>query len=373
MKLKPLTPVHVGDGEEIIPWEYSPSEGRVNVYPVEHIVKELSGRYSGPRLRNLLLTLRNEVRRSGFSRNFGDFIRSQGVHVEPQYSIPCKSNLKDREFKSIKSFVKSLGRVYIPGSEIKGALRTVFLFGVVLRELKQERMDLAAQITQTIRRTLHNPPEKEKDPWKSASNSIEWLILRRGSPDRNDAKYDLFKALKVYDSGTCEPERCLYVDNVTIVGSKSRSFSDPHELLTPGTEFDVKVEIDEDQKKALKKATSNPYVDLLTEEFLHESAAEFARYVLTEDIRFFESVYPQALDSLSGVESAVGEKEFVVRIGKHQGFLSTTVMVILKLGNRELYESFFRKVITRSDREPNKTRKITQSDQSLGWCKLVKT
>ncbi len=370
MKIKNITPVHIGDGEEIIPWEYAIESGKLNIYPIEHIVKELNKNYSGQRLRNILLSLRDNVKHKGYNSNFGIFLREQSISIEPLYRIPLQTQLKNGEYKSVKSFIKNMEGVYIPGSEVKGALRTVFLFGVIWKELKKENYSLMVKVARIIKNSLFNPPTKGKDVWKMAFNRVENLIFRERSPDKKDAKYDLFKAVVVSDTKSAPPEDVLYIDGITILGSSRRRFSEPHELLKPNTTFEISIDIDKAIKNALKKSTGNPHIDLLTEEFLHESALRFAELVLKEDIKFFESKGFRMPPDISKIENALAKKEFPIRVGKHQGFLSTTVMIMLKLGDAKFYEKFFQKVITESNKPPNKTRKTTQSGSVLGWCIL---
>ncbi len=362
MKLKVITPVHIGDGDLIIPWEYSIKNRKVLIYPVGHIINELSKKYKGQHLQNLLINLKNEVKDKGFRENLGHFIERNNITIEPNYEIYCKASLKNGEFKPIKSFIKNIEGIYIPGSEIKGALRTIFIFGVVYKSLKENNNKLLRQIANSVNKIFEKPDELQ-----NAYNVIENIVFRNNSEDRNDAKYDIFKTIEVFDSKPKKPKDCIFIDNITIIGS-GKKFFEPHELLIPGTEFEFELNIDEEKKKALKKVTSNPYIDLLNEQFLYESSIKFYSFFLKEEEEFFKSVYPKAINSLNQVYNTISKSEFLIRIGKHQGFLSITIMLIVKLGKEDLYEKFFKKFISKSNRIPNKTRKITQNDEILGWC-----
>ncbi len=365
MKLRTITPVHIGDGEEIIPWEYQKDTGKVGIFPVEHIVKELTNSYFGQRLRNILLSLRNDVRDFGFSRHLGDFVRDNRLNLNPLYSLECKTSLRDREFKSIKSHIKSVEGVYIPGSEVKGALRTIFIFGVFLDSIKRDDDKYLRGIIQSIKYAL-TLESKDKDPWKTAMERIENLFFRYTGLE--DAKYDLFKAVVVSDSKPISPEEVLYIDSIGLVGS-NRGFSEPHELIKPGSEFDINIQIDEEHKKALKKVSQNPYIDKLTLEFLQESASTFYGFLLEEDAGFFQRHgINGAINDLSKINALRKKGSFLLRIGKHQGFLSITVMLLLKKVNPKLYEKVYREVVPMARNELNKTRKITGEGSVLGWC-----
>jgi len=162
MKLRTISPIHVGDGEEIIPWEYSVTGRSFSYYPVERITEGLRRNFSGQRLRNMLIRLRDEVRNYGFKKSLGEFLRENSISIEPIYTLPLKADLKkENSYKGVKSFIKSAEGAYVPGSEIKGALRTVFIFGVIYRDSKA-------------------------GVWDKASREIQGLIFLKNAPSRQN-------------------------------------------------------------------------------------------------------------------------------------------------------------------------------------------
>ncbi len=372
MKLRTLTPVHVGDGEEIIPWEYELVGNRkLRVYSFEGLLKELEEKLSGSALKNTLKRLSQDIKINGFKKSLGDFLRENGLSLKSLYEIERKTSLRrGNEYKGIKSFIKSSGKVYIPGSEVKGALRTIFIFGAVYRDLKEGKKDSLNFVIKTVEDALKSGRcLKDKKFWQDIERKLENYFFVNGAPER-DAKYDLFKTLRVSDSLTREPSQVLYVDDVTILGS-SKVFYDPHELLKEGQEFELRIEVDEDYKKVLKRFHKNPYIDLINWEFLQESSYNFYRFLLAEEESFFERFSIDGVRrDLRKVKEALSRGEFVVRIGKHQGFLSLTVMLLVKLGAKELYRKFYEKFISAPGKPVNKTRKITKEGRLLGFCTL---
>ena len=367
MKLRTITPIHIGDGEEIIPWEYKKDTGKVGIFPVEHIIKELTNSYSGQRLRNLLLDLRNYVRDFGFSKHLGDFVREHRLNLTPLYSLECKTSLQNgREFKSIKSHIKSVEGVYIPGSEVKGALRTIFIFGLVRDALKKGDERHIKFISEAVTWALDNANDKKV--WDKALGRIQNYFFR--DKNNKDAQNDLFKAIVISDSRPKPPEEVLYIDSIRLIGS-SENFSEPHELIKSDTVFDIYIQIDEEHKRALKKVSHNPYIDKLNLEFLQESAFSFYGFLLEEESKFFQrSNVNIALDDIVKVNDIRKKGDFLLKIGKHQGFLSVTIMLILKKKLPKLYERVYRQVVPKARNELNKTRKITSEERVLGWCVL---
>lgn len=371
MKLETLTPVHIGDGEETIPWEYAVENKYIKIYTPEKIVSQLREKFYGDKLRNLLLELRNEVREYGFSKSLGEFLRERNINLEENYRVETRVPLKNRtDYKGIKSFIKSGKDVYIPGSEVKGALRTIFIFGVVYEEIKRKNFFLYNRLKKIIEDALeksYQNPGGRRDAWKEADEKISALIFR---DNREDAKYDIFKAVYVSDSENKDPSECLYVDAVKLIGS-SRRFFEPHELLKEGTEFNISIRIDENIKKALKKVSENPYVDYLTLENLKEFSREFHRFLYDVESSFF-SRKGLEVNGLNKVKEALGNGNFILRIGKHQGFLSLTIMLMFYINKRleGFYRKVYKSVVQRAGKEMNKTRKLTSENKPLGWVIL---
>ncbi|WP_456393652.1 type III-A CRISPR-associated RAMP protein Csm5, partial [Persephonella sp.] len=128
-KLMTLSPIHIGNGEQISNWSYVGENGKVSVYSFEKIIKELKSDAKK------LINLTSQIERNPLSKSLKEIISSFGIKTEPEYTVPLRGKLiKQRwdrnrhqnitEYKHIWEFIKENGKVYIPGSEIKGAIRT---------------------------------------------------------------------------------------------------------------------------------------------------------------------------------------------------------------------------------------------------------
>ena len=363
MKIRLITPLHIGDGGEILPPEYSPEKGKLKVFPVDHIVSELGKIYSGPRLKNIYIQLRDFVKENGFKKNFGDFMREASVSIPQAYDLELRCALRyGDEYRPVKTFIKTFGKPYIPGSEIKGALRTAFIFGVILRELKNKENRVLNFVINEIKKALNR--KNHKDKWKEAHENIENFVFRAGS---KDAKHDIFKAVEVGDTKPADTNT-LFVDSVKVVGTR-RNISEPCELMREGTELEFRFSVNEEKKKALKKFVKNPYLDLVTEEFLRESSREFYKFLIDQEKEYFENLRENTtLEDLSKVSDVISNGGFPLRIGRFQGFLSLTLGIAVKLSKKELFKEMWREIFRRSD--PNKTRRVTQDGRLLGWCQI---
>ncbi len=124
-KLTALTPLLVGDGRELAPIDYMVWKDQVNVLDQARIFKLLS---RGPRLEGYLTQLRKATKLDfaswgGFAQNFS------------QRRIPFEDpgataiwNAAPSESLFIQTFAANLSGPYLPGSALKGALRTGLVF-----------------------------------------------------------------------------------------------------------------------------------------------------------------------------------------------------------------------------------------------------
>jgi CRISPR-associated protein Csm5 len=154
-RLTCLTPVLVGDGDRLSAIDYMVWKDHVNVLDQRRIFKLLS---KGPRLDGYLNQLRRATKLDfaswgGFAQNFAD----RRVPFEhPAYSAYW--NRATGESLNIPTFAASHSGPYVPGSAIKGALRTGLLFSA-LKEATLHQMAARSQGERPSRR----PAEPAED------------------------------------------------------------------------------------------------------------------------------------------------------------------------------------------------------------------
>jgi CRISPR-associated protein Csm5 len=124
-RLTCLTPVLVGDGSKLSPIDYMVWKDQVNVLDQKRIFKLLS---KGPRLDGYLVQIRKAEKLDfaswgGFAQNYAD--------RRVTFEHPSIAKFWDQargETLSIPTFATAAGGPYLPGSALKGALRTGMLF-----------------------------------------------------------------------------------------------------------------------------------------------------------------------------------------------------------------------------------------------------
>ncbi|MCS7314638.1 MAG: type III-A CRISPR-associated RAMP protein Csm5 [Bryobacterales bacterium] len=143
-RLTCLTPVLVGNGQKLSPVDYMVWRNQVNVLDQRRIFRLLA---RGPRLEGYLAQLRRAEKLDfaswgGFAQNFAD----RRVPFEHAAAAACWERAKGESLQ-IPVFASGPDGPYLPGSALKGALRTGLLFAAWkddmparLEALEAERM-----------------------------------------------------------------------------------------------------------------------------------------------------------------------------------------------------------------------------------------
>jgi len=371
-----LSPIHIGNGNQISNWSYSVDNGKISIYNFEKVVSSLK---NDPRK---LMNLTADIERNPLNKSLGDILKNYRLNVEPEYTVQLKGNIKkqrwDRnrqqnlmEYKQIWEFIKENGKVYIPGTEIKGAIRTA-LFYKILKDKFKEDQNLKDQFLKEYEKCLYVKDYKDdRDRKKKIQNNFKSFSSRwenfvfRGDFNSTDAKRDILKILLVSDSDLKDPEDVLIVKDITALGV-SRNFEELHELVVKSEEnFVLKFSFQDNYTKNLPETYI--YVNL---ESLVKACSEFALAVLRADREYFESTNEIDLTEKSKILKKMEERKklaeispekkwFILRLGKHQGFLSTTINLLIKELDPELYSKAYREIVPTARRMPNKSRKIT--------------
>jgi CRISPR-associated protein Csm5 len=154
-RLTCLTPTLIGDGQRLSPIDYMVWKDHVNVLDQRRIFKLLS---KGPRLDGYLAQLKKADKLDfaswgGFAQNFaGRRIPFESPSAIPVWDAARAENL------FIPTFAESPSGPYVPGTAIKGALRTGAVFD---RWSEGTIRDLASRLEEG--RTPRNPGAKAED------------------------------------------------------------------------------------------------------------------------------------------------------------------------------------------------------------------
>lgn len=295
LKLTTISPVHIGKGEEIQVSDYALENGyyyRLNIDKAFDVIDqhgffdkviqkidETSTRLSEEKDNKIQSQIRQELNLLALCRQLSpkmyDELRSKLELISDYYfpeRIPKKRNDQSDNEDKYNSIVgvqlKTADRqTYIPGSSLKGAIRTALISRVISKLEKNEMDEIVAYINQS----LDEYEDSDKD-YKTKTRILSALddklismILFCGVKvkDRNghsrirfdDAKFDLLKLIRISDTNTLPATDSLAlmppVQYSAINGRQE--LRHPLEAIESNRDFDFNLRVDMDFLLEAKK------------------------------------------------------------------------------------------------------------------------
>lgn len=252
VKLKALSPIFIGDGEKIGKKEYIylPKEQKVCIPKPEKLYTYLAKRNLAGRFEEFMLD-NNRLGLADWLKNTGVPVSAYGSFMD--YELPTAKGVFDEARsggkavrpQEILTFIKDpYGNPYIPGSSIKGMLRTALIAETVRKN--HIRFDgIRRKVDDTIRNTQN---AKRNSFLNRECMELEKMIFHTLSQDEKragDAVNCNLKGLIVSDS------KPLSVKNLTLsqkidynLKKEEKKLPILRECLAPGTEVSFDLSID---------------------------------------------------------------------------------------------------------------------------------
>ncbi len=403
--LKILSPVHIGCGEEYSGLSYLIDKRKkppqicivtedlvftmLNDFQIISFVKWIETE----RFPNLFSFFRNILKDENFTLQ-------NELQRKSIYSIPNFAG--EERLRPINAFIKQMYHPYIPGSEIKGAIRTAVLYRSIFEDnnLKSwfieainnfktkndHKINLVKNKINLEDRNPHNPREKLHDIKKDLADKMGEIDVelqqRVFNRESGDAKYDVMKYLLVGDSILLDAKEALAVGYAKPFNMESRQFTLFNEYMRPGITVPLTF-LSIEQKKSLKQklekmAFNDRQKNLVSSiDYLLECCFRFSSDLIQEEITYFSKHGKNNIvEHLKEIEAANEATSPVLRIGKDEGFNSLTVGLAVKKIDIDLYKNALIHATKGKsyDLEFPKTRKIVHwNDRELtaGWVKLI--
>ena len=401
--IKTLTPIYIGTGEEYNGRSYITEDDNVKFYDLRGIISTIDKMPQRDRFFALLSERRRLV--DILKEVFGDD-ELPWLDDSCIYTLPLSDKIGgDKRIRPIRTFIGNAKNIYIPGTEIKGAIRTAILYYFLNPELHNKGDDIRS-LSERFYHSLLGKINRRKS-LRDIESEIEQEVFRT---DRDtDGRYDVLKHLTIRDSELRPCEECLFVSNITLmnVHEHDRYRSDgriaiPSQLCSKDTFFlSKKMRINDNQLIASELGFSDrqkwviQYTQLLPNFF--QCCYSFSKRLLEADIRYFnredsildtsllmknldvddesriEPILNQIVDRLKEIQGQNSPETPLIRLGGSKGYFSNTISLILKERNPTMYE----KVVSVLSRTPYKfprTRRVVLSPDGkydiLGWIQL---
>jgi CRISPR-associated protein Csm5 len=262
-----LTQIHIGDGTTLGPENYT-FDGRDLIYfKPSAVVARLS-----PRDRERFINKATQSDPSAINEAFRilrqavtEDVVLDRIAVSPRTAHEFEQIIKapDRRKGDVHPFQRTGGHLVIPGSAIKGALRTALLSWRAAAKL--DYLSNRYQVSFTEKRTTNSSSQ-----WREMVTELLELQTQQ------DTTADPFRFLKVSDA-VLNGVQSRYEKVVNIgTSGKENEMSMIYECVPPGIRFKITLRIDEERAHAIlerdeKKAPRRP----LTQDDVFDAAHEF--------------------------------------------------------------------------------------------------
>lgn len=344
--LTPLTPIQVGNGNQIYPYNYVIKNGFYYRIELSEIIDKFPSKIKEEFIRllenNNMIKIRSFIF-DNYKKEYGYLYKAKiDKNVEDFYLKKIKGvELKNEENQLIiEEFIGNHIGKFIPGSTIKGALRNGFLFEEFKKDgysytLDREIEDRRGRKIPTAPFVLKNIDKKYE---KTESDKREAKIL---GLDKLEPKIDPFKNLIVTDTEICDNLiKIKKIERVSIKEKKGNmsmnNFEITKSLYSDNEENNLsfkiiinEYDISEELLNTLLKGNivtnkKNIYLENI---FKHLNLK--AKAILKEDIKFFDKageinltkISKKLLEQLENLK----ENEVLIRFGRGAGFNSTTL------------------------------------------------
>jgi CRISPR-associated protein Csm5 len=355
VRVKVLSPVHIGNGEKISRLEFLVEKGRLKVYKFDRIISTIE-RIANPQLRN------NAYLWFKTSKNLSleEFLRNFKLTLEPNYELEINGSFNSSQ---VEEFIKTLEGPYIPGSELKGSIRHLIACAWF--------MDKPDLVIEKVRQLLNSGRAKDQREQNNVEGELERSVFY--PKGEKDAKFDVLKVLSIPDSQPL-PYQSLRVEVPKLIGSNRTLY--PCEALKEGVEFEMEININKNAYRGLETQRKLPEIGKhFSDEntfwnFLTDCSRKFYSKLLDEEIEFFRNRQPNTEEHLKRLKNYLNTGGVLLRLGKHEGILSTTLLLIVKDKDKALFDKFFRTTQNIVREQTNKTRRVNSQGLTFGWILL---
>lgn len=399
IKIKTLTLIHIGSGRIIGPFELKVIGNhlyRLDVDKCFRFVLDRIGNEGIVELDKWANEKSYEIDPFGQSRKHIDykidvfdfienFLKNKQLSEELKQKIINESDFYLYRYKSYQTPSKNISEIiktannelYIPGSSIKGVIRTALLSQYVYDELN---WDWLLTIIKKINNKIKNLKEiKNRD--KIIDNEIlnhifkcgcECEIYKNGKNKivkYDDEKYDLMKFIKITDTNSIKFEHsgCLIQPKLYLVNGKEQGQLNLYEVIDKNQEFEARISVELDYLLALKSQL--PYIkDSKGNKIWIDLEGKFEKLfgIPLSDLRkenkydFEEKMIEQLKNAVENTSISELNKESIIPNRKIDSFYENLPENAIKIGwASQFYGTTLLEVLTCKESE-NKSEQFTE-------------
>lgn len=332
-------PVFIGSGQTISKKDSLWIAGEKKVYVLD-MMKVFSGLKSAG-----LLKAYEDYLLDPRLKNFSDFIQSNSTKLSVEkcrqwaaYSLTARNIAESGTSRSkgdgsddILAFMKDpFGCPYIPGSSLKGALRTIIQGAEIINDRRK-----FSSITRSIEGEELRSRQKYLAAQAGTISDTLFNTLGRNEKRHSDAVNDCFAGMRISDSSPLSTDDLILCQKVDVdVDGKEHALPIRRECLKPGTKVQFSMEIDESMFKY--------------------SAKDILRF---SDV-FYDDYFDSFLGAFGEIDNEGDTKKHLLLLGGGAGYATKTTTYSLyddkEAAMRAVQRIMIETTSTRSKRDPHK-------------------
>ncbi|WP_456451323.1 type III-A CRISPR-associated RAMP protein Csm5 [Palaeococcus sp. (in: euryarchaeotes)] len=359
MMLTILSPLHIGNGEELTPADVYPGEEVLHVIDTEKLLNDLVA--MGADLDEIVYYLKNPSGSTYIWKHYMD-----KYHLNPGnyalYSLRIHGGIGKRS-SQIKTFIKLNGKPYVPGSSIKGAIRTAVLYKVLkecgsttkvsnmLLGASENLRNLASRISDPRNSDvidyylffIRSTKQRQKIDTKNADELLEALVFGFEGTSRYpnityEPKKDPMRALLVRDSAPFGFKH-LSLYRVDVIGNP-QPIPIWLEALDEEASTEIEIKVNEEELKLGKNYFNGLLWECLKEQNPQRPWESFEEFVWDAVDEFYHALIEAELKGSYKFKSHKKEVEafytslkrfngHLMRLGWGTGWVGMTIGMIL--------------------------------------------
>ena len=264
LKIKTLTPIHIGTGKELTPLEFF-NNYRINYNKLfDLIAEEKKDEFFNwiDQIQNATISITNIQKKFNIKTN--DIISKCGLYRFNQ-------SFQDKVREGIKD---SSNKLFIPGSSIKGAIRTALMYKVLKTAYYNSTINNSIESLISKAKNLRGQTRKIKSLLRSADDELQNKVFNCGVLKEKDGKqeikyddqkYDLLKLVRISDSESVATDTNGEICELQVYALKKEKAYEPFKVYTESiaehTELEFDISIDVDFLKQAKIELNEPNAD----------------------------------------------------------------------------------------------------------------
>ncbi len=134
VKCKIESPIFIGCGEEYSQLDYFIDDGLANIVDLERAISDLDDINKVDYISELIVS---NIDNNKLNLTAKDILESVGLNPYDYIIRKIKSEIKSNSRTRVKKFINQNNSYYIPGSSIKGAIRTAYIFNYYDKNLSE--------------------------------------------------------------------------------------------------------------------------------------------------------------------------------------------------------------------------------------------